>query len=445
MANEKFNKDVEFIIYLTIDGTSYEEVEVKVADPNKTIRNQINSFVQMFKLPKLDNGGNPIQYLLGQMLEDCGEPEILDFEDEDGHEQCLMDYNIQSGDHLHLIYVPIAGGRPQPPQPGSRCTSGSEQIVSHNATGRDRESGIFIDKSKPETEQKHLIPQKTSFVKNIFRKIQKLFSRQDIVNSTVFAPFTAEKGEVMSVQVLFYKDSQYSIVEKRAKSVDPEANKRNSQVLGIPLKRGDVVTAHLSFFCPNLNKDFIAIEENDKQIVWNSNVEDIVFSVFIDSRFNRKLLDAKVVIKLREIPVAEMKFQVRIVNEKESLPSFTDIHVTKLDKVFISYSHADADKVQYISETCRAVKCNYFFDRHSLNPGDIYPEKIFKYIDNANLFILCWSKNAATSEWVEKERKRALENLKERSQSLHFYPINIPPKAELPDDMKETINFGELS
>ena len=275
--------------------------------------------------------------------------------------------------------------------------------------------------------------------------IQKLFSRQDIVNSTVFAPFTAEKGEVMSVQVLFYKDSQYHIVEKRAKSVDPEANKRNSQVLGIPLKRGDVVNAHLSFFCPNLNKDFIVIEENDKQIVWNSNVEDIVFSVFIDSRFNRKLLDAKVVIKLREIPVAEMKFQVRIVNEKESLPSFTDIHVTKLDKVFISYSHADADKVQYISETCRAVKCNYFFDRHSLNPGDIYPEKIFKYIDNANLFILCWSKNAAISEWVEKERKRALENLKERSQSLHFYPINIPPKAELPDDMKETINFGELS
>ena len=98
MANEEFYEDDEFIINLTIDGTEYEEVEVKVTDPNKTIRDQINSIVQVFELPKMDNGGNPTQYLLGQILED-----------EDGREQCLMDYNIQPGDHLHLISVPIAG------------------------------------------------------------------------------------------------------------------------------------------------------------------------------------------------------------------------------------------------------------------------------------------------------------------------------------------------
>ena len=108
MANEEFYDD-EFIINLTIDGTSYEEVEVKVTDPNKTIRDQINSIVHAFELPKLDNGGNPIQYLLGQVIEDGGEPQILDFEDEDGREQCFLDYNIQPGDHLHLISVPIAG------------------------------------------------------------------------------------------------------------------------------------------------------------------------------------------------------------------------------------------------------------------------------------------------------------------------------------------------
>lgn len=108
MANEEMFED-EFIINLTIDGTSYEEVEVKVNDPNKTIRDQIASIVQVFELPKMDNGGNPIQYLLGQMLEEGDEPEILDFEDEDGREQALVDYNIQPGDHLHLISVPIAG------------------------------------------------------------------------------------------------------------------------------------------------------------------------------------------------------------------------------------------------------------------------------------------------------------------------------------------------
>jgi len=109
MADEFEFYAEEFIVSLTIDNTSYDEVEVKITDPNKSIREQINSIVQVFELPKLDNGGNPIQYLLGQILDDSNEPEILEFEDEDGREQCIMDYNIQPGDHLHLISVPIAG------------------------------------------------------------------------------------------------------------------------------------------------------------------------------------------------------------------------------------------------------------------------------------------------------------------------------------------------
>lgn len=108
MSTAEFYDD-EFIIILTIDGTSYEEVEVKVTDPHKTIRDQISSIVSVFELPKIDGGGNPIQYLLGQIMDESGEPEILEFEDADGREQALIDYNIQPGDRLQLISVPIAG------------------------------------------------------------------------------------------------------------------------------------------------------------------------------------------------------------------------------------------------------------------------------------------------------------------------------------------------
>ena len=101
--------DDEFIVMLTIDGTSYDEIEVKVTDPNKTIRDQINSIVQVFELPKMDNGGNPIQYLLGKLMDGDEEPVILEFEDEEGREMALIDYDIQPMDHLHLISVPIAG------------------------------------------------------------------------------------------------------------------------------------------------------------------------------------------------------------------------------------------------------------------------------------------------------------------------------------------------
>lgn len=105
MSNEQLHKD-ELFINLTVDGTEYEDVEVKVTKPELPIREQIQRIIDVFELPKTDCGGHQIQYLLGQMLDDSEEPEILDFEDEDGHEQNLMDYNIQSGDSFHLISNP---------------------------------------------------------------------------------------------------------------------------------------------------------------------------------------------------------------------------------------------------------------------------------------------------------------------------------------------------
>lgn len=104
-----YYEEEDYIIKLTIEGTEYEDVEVKVTDPNRTLRDQIERIVSVFELPHIDNGGNCIQYLLGQKINEDDEPEILEFEDENGREQALVDYNIQPGDSLHLISVPIAG------------------------------------------------------------------------------------------------------------------------------------------------------------------------------------------------------------------------------------------------------------------------------------------------------------------------------------------------
>lgn len=91
MATEEIYDEEEFIINLTIDGTEFQEVEVKVTDPNRSIREQINSIVSVFELPQTDNCGGRIQYLLGQIMEEGEEPAILELEDEDGQEQALLD------------------------------------------------------------------------------------------------------------------------------------------------------------------------------------------------------------------------------------------------------------------------------------------------------------------------------------------------------------------
>lgn len=107
MENEQFY-DEPFLVTLSIEGSQYEEVEVEVTDPMKTIRDQINKIVEVFELQKMDSNGTPITYRLGQMNDDV-EPFIFEFEDEQGRYQTLSDYNVQSGDRLVLVKEVIAG------------------------------------------------------------------------------------------------------------------------------------------------------------------------------------------------------------------------------------------------------------------------------------------------------------------------------------------------
>lgn len=106
MESRQVQED-DLIINLTIDGTEYEEVEVMVTDPDKTIRQFIDKIIDVFQLPKVDGGGCPLQYMLGQIIGNDDEPVCLEYEDEDGREQALSDYNIQPGDHLNLTSIPL--------------------------------------------------------------------------------------------------------------------------------------------------------------------------------------------------------------------------------------------------------------------------------------------------------------------------------------------------
>ena len=72
-----------------------------------------------------------------------------------------------------------------------------------------------------------------------------------------------------------------------------------------------------------------------------------------------------------------------------------------------------------------------------------FEKSIFGYIDNCDLFILCWSKNAEKSEWVEKEKNRAIEAAIKEPPSLRLYPINISPYAAPPQDMLNRFHFDD--
>lgn len=97
---------IEIFISLDYEPEKVYEISIPV---NASIRYSVESVVSKLGLPKYDNGGNPIIYLLAMPSND-EEPDVLEFDDEDGKEQTLSDYNVHSGDKLYLMTLPIAGG-----------------------------------------------------------------------------------------------------------------------------------------------------------------------------------------------------------------------------------------------------------------------------------------------------------------------------------------------
>lgn len=261
------------------------------------------------------------------------------------------------------------------------------------------------------------------------------------VNSSVFAPSEAKFGDYMMVQVFLYQDGEEELVLCKAAEVDSDAIRRNYTPLSIKLKKGDVVKVTLSSLGSG-----IVIEEAAQELIWNCRYADCQFAMLITNKFKESTLISTVTLSVYGVPAGRMMFRTNIVNQPRNL--YAEIDCKIFHKIFISYSHKDEQRVKYIAEAYRAQGVDYFFDRHYLKAGDIYPLKIQQYINSADLFILCWSKNAAESDYVTLERHQALAlaypQVDMEKATLTIHPIGIEPRAEYPKDMNELYNFEEV-
>lgn len=261
------------------------------------------------------------------------------------------------------------------------------------------------------------------------------------VNSSIFAPSEARRGDYMMVQVFLYQDGEEKTVSRKASEVDSTAQRRNYTPLNVMLKHGDIVKVMLA-----VTGTGVEIEEPAQELIWNGNYTDCQFGVFVTERFKASTLLSTVKVSVNGVQRGRMMFKTTIVNQPRKL--YAEIHCKTFNKIFISYSHKDEQRVKYIAEAYRAQGVDYFFDRHYLKGGDIYPVKIKEYIDSADLFILCWSKNAAESNYVSLELKQALAlaypQVDMEKATIAIHPISIEPRAEYPMDMKEVYNFEEV-
>lgn len=267
-------------------------------------------------------------------------------------------------------------------------------------------------------------------------KSEKQQDIQSEINACVYAPVEVRPHKSFVIRVYMYKPEEQNAVDSKVKEIDTKAVKKEYKPLDIPVNLGDELTVQL-----NLSEGVVC-RDSVKSVTWRGHYTDCSFSAKLMDELQESI-DGTAYVFINDVPAGEMLFTIDVV-ESEPAERYAKIDARRFSRIFISYAHQDETQVRGIAEGCRMLGKDYFFDRHSLQAGDIFKDKILNYIDRADLFVLCWSKNAAESEWVQIEREHALRLIREGKSTLSIYPLCLRPEAPLPIDMADKYNFGTL-
>jgi len=260
---------------------------------------------------------------------------------------------------------------------------------------------------------------------------------EDHVFSSIFAPAEIKPKSHMIVQVYLHLYEETKKLKSLAKESDKNAERRDYMPLSMKLKKGDKVDVEFNVYGEN------RLMSERKSVIWQGSFTKCSFDYFVPKNIDVDELCCEANLFVNGAMIGDMRFITQIVDAPRNLNP--EILSHRFNRIFISYAHEDAQLIKLIALAYKTQGVDYFYDRDSLDPGDVYKEKIFDYIDSSDLFILCWSKNAAESDYVAKEKERALlkayPQLSQKDATLKICPISIEPRADLPSDMKEIYNF----
>ena len=260
----------------------------------------------------------------------------------------------------------------------------------------------------------------------------------DRVYSSVFAPAEVKKRSHLLTQIYLhlYEDSEKVI--SLSQKADRNSEMREYVPLSVNIKRGAKVDVE---FCIYGETKLM-----DKRVssIWQGDFLKFSFDYFVPQNIDVEELCCEAIVFVEGMMIGEMRFITQIVENPKVVAPKVVSHCFK--RIFISYAHKDEQQVKFIAAAYKAQGVDYFYDSHYLAPSDVYEEKIFDYIDNADLFVLCWSKNAADSEYVSREVERALQHaypqVCKENATIKIYPLNIEPYADLPDNILKVYHYG---
>lgn len=219
------------------------------------------------------------------------------------------------------------------------------------------------------------------------------------VDSTVYAPIKASPNNSFLVQVFVHLPEHAAALDAIAKAAEPDASKRVGTRLEHPIERGTELLLNLTM--PGLE-----IDEPSQACIWRGEPEAVQFGVTVPAGFKPKDMICTVMVCQNSVPIGRLKFKFSVVADAVAATSLAPVlagNLLRYKQAFICYASADRPEVLKRVQMLNLVKLKFFQDLLTLEPGDVWESRIYRYIDASDVVFLFWSKAASESDWVAKE------------------------------------------
>lgn len=257
-------------------------------------------------------------------------------------------------------------------------------------------------------------------------------------DATAFAPKKLRRGSPELVRVVIHQPKDLKAVIKAARKIDPRADAAPQGMRIGDVAFGAAIGVALEVRGASCDG---AIQRRN----WVGEPLDFSFAVEPEEDAKQSVLIARIFINDAQIGI--IAFTRPISGPKKKPADVGDgARMKRFKRVFLSYSSKDRAAVAVIATAYQMAGVEHFWDRTGLKSGEEWSPRLRKEIDKADLFHLCWSKSAATSEWVEKEAEHALERRKRTSgktPNITVQMLDGPPWAPHPKNL-DAINFDDF-
>jgi TIR domain len=265
---------------------------------------------------------------------------------------------------------------------------------------------------------------------------------EDNVDVVVFAPQSAEPGETFLVQVFLGSVvADEARLKTEALASDPTTTKRGVTTLLVELSYRDRVDI-------KVDGVGLVVRDETQTIEWRGRSETRGFLVTVPDTFIHSRAAVQVHIYREFVPIGRISFAIAIGLPSSRKSSPVGDFSRMYSRAFLSYASSDRSEVISRAQAIRAANIKFFLDILSLDPEERWERKLYREIEECDLFLLFWSRAAQNSEWVNKEIEYALDCINNcanpEAARPEIKPILIegPPPPEPPKSLSH-LHFND--